>query len=102
MSQIEDAQKLLDRGCAALGLQTDVKVAQVRFGTVWVLAYDQAPDKPHFANAMIRLERWLKADSGNPNIELQCEAIEDKNKRHVRMGISVHKGASLRGVESLE
>lgn len=101
MSQIE-AQKLLDRGCAALGLQSDVKITEIKFSHVWVLAFDQDPTKPDFAWSLIKLERWLKVEADDPNIELQCEAIADKNKRHIRMGIDVHKGASLRGVESLD
>ena len=104
MSQLklEEAQELLDRGCTALGLQPTVKIAQLKYGSVWVLAYDQDLQYPNFSWNMIDLERWLKAEAKTMNIELQCEALSDKNKRHLRMGIEVADGASLRGIESLD
>lgn len=99
MSQIK-AQEALTAGCEALGLQTDVILVEIKKATRWILAFDQAPDKPNFAYAMIRLERWLKDYLKNPNIELLCEGMDDKNKRDIKSGRKTTL-VSARNVESL-
>lgn len=84
-NKVMEAQKVLLQGCKELGLQESVMVTKVLNDTRFVLSYTQAPDKPDFGRAMIKLERWIRARLGF-EIELQLESIEDRNKRVERSG----------------
>lgn len=99
---IESAQRALTIGCSTLGLQSTATVSEIKHGSVWVVAFDQDPAKPNFAYAMIKLERWLKAYTGNNMIELQCESLEDKNKRDVKSGRRAPAMVNARGIEALD
>ncbi len=74
------ARNFLTATCEELGLQTNVEVVEIKNDTRLVLHYTQQTDKPNFGNAMIRLERRLR-DKMHFEVELQLEAIEDRNKR---------------------
>lgn len=100
MSQI-NPEELLKESCEAMGLQTTVQIVNIQRNGRWILAYDQEVGKPHFAHAMIELERLMKRKSGQ-EIELLCESLEDKNKRHIRTGRAAPKLVSERGVEKLD
>lgn len=93
------AQAALTSACSALGLQSDVEVLTIKHETVWILTYDQDPNKPHFGNAMIKLERFIKEMLGE-QVELQLEPSEDRNKRFQRTGRKLQTEV-LRGVESI-
>ena len=99
---ITDAQKALLAGCEAFNLQSTVVVSEIKHGHVWVLAFEQEPGMPVFHHTMIRLERWLKAYTGDSMIELQCESIDDKNKRDIKSGRKVAPMVNARNVEKLD
>lgn len=94
----------LKEACHELGLQQDVELLRIEKGGRWVLAYTQNPEMPHFGRHMIKLERRLKANTGQQNIELLCETIEDRNRRFKRTNREeeMAKLTSARGIESLD
>lgn len=98
----ETAQKALNVGCETFDLQTTVTVIEIKHGHVWVLAFDQEPGKLNFANTMIKLERWLKTYTSDNMIELQCESIDDKNRRDVKSGRKAAPMVNARNVETLD
>ena len=99
---IEIARTALKVGCATFNLQPSVTVAEIKHGTVWVLAFDQDPSYADFGRKMIVLERWLKSYTGESNIELQCESIADKNRRDIKSGRRVAPMVNARNVETLD
>lgn len=101
MTNLETSQKNLIDACSQLGLQTSVSLMAILPNGRWVLDFEQDPNFPNFSHGMIKLERKLKEMTGNDNIDLICEGIEDKNKRDVKTG-RTNKLVSARLVESLE
>jgi hypothetical protein len=77
------AQRILNEGCAELGLQSDVVITEIKNNTRLVLNYKQDKSKPDFGRNMIKLERWLRAKM-QFEVELQLESIEDRNRREER------------------
>ena len=99
---IETARNALKVGCATFNLQPTITVAEIKHGTVWVLAFDQDPIYADVGRKMIVLERWLKKYTGENEIELQCEALADKNKRDIKSGRKAAPMVNARNVEQLD
>lgn len=103
MDELQTRQKQLLAACSELGLQEDVQLIEVK-NNRWILGYVQSPSHPEFAWHMIKLERLLKTRTGNFDIELLSETIEDRNKRFSRTGrgFEVINLESARGIDSLD
>lgn len=94
------AQSAIAHICAQMGLQTDIKVSEIK-GDRWTLVYDQSEHHPDVGRHMIRMERIIRNIMGFENVELMCEAEADKNKRDVRTGRG-SKMVNARNVEKLD
>ena len=71
-------------GCRELGLDKDgVEAIEMIGETRVVLAHVPAASAPHFAPAMMRLEKILK-HALDPRIEIHLESLDDKNRRAQR------------------
>lgn len=79
-------------------------IVKIANETRWILHYEQDPNKPHFGNHMIKLERHIKARLEGQQIDLQLESSVDKNKRDIKSGRAVKEEAlvNARKVEKLE
>lgn len=77
--RFEIASSRLRAGCKALRLQQDVEFVEIKNLTRFVFTYKQDPKFRDLGQAMIELERWLRADLKVP-LELQLENIEDRNR----------------------
>ncbi|MGE3760114.1 MAG: hypothetical protein AB7H97_20280, partial [Pseudobdellovibrionaceae bacterium] len=82
-TKLKEAQKVLNEGCAAFGLQSDVAVTEVKGDARFFLNYKQDKTKPDFGRHMIKLEHWLR-NKLQFEVDLQLESIEDRNRREER------------------
>lgn len=98
---LKAAQESLSEGCKILGLQQDIQVIEIKNNSRWVLAFEQSPNHPHFANHMIILEAWLRGYL-NTDVDLICESREDKNRRDIKSGRIGPKMVNARNVEKLD
>ncbi len=102
MIELNKAKEALANGLAQYGLQTDIEIVDVKHGHVIVLGFSQDPNMPNVAHSLIKVERYMKAYLDVLQLELQCEALSDRNKRDAKSGRAIPKLVSARGIESLD
>jgi hypothetical protein len=74
----------LIQACRFFKLQTDVRVTDISEDKCrWTLEYKQDPEKPDFANHMMKVESLLQKLLRMP-VDLRLETKEDKMKRRER------------------